>query len=76
MHAVSNWNLTVQSTPKALICVNSVEDVCAAVKDPKLVSPVLAVGSLHSVNACITSTGTILNVSGELRVCICLVRTD
>lgn len=67
-HVVTNWNLTENSAPQFVVHANSIEQVCAAVKDPKFVSPVLAVGSIHSVNKCITNTGTILNVSGELHV--------
>lgn len=62
---LSNWNLTEETLPDLYVAANSVEDVCAVVKDSiTYPSPVLAVGSMHSVNGCITNTGTILNMSG------------
>jgi hypothetical protein len=64
---VFNWNLTEETTPEKFLVAKSVEDVCAVVNNRVTYpSPVLAVGSMHSVNGCITNTGTILDMSGAL----------
>jgi FAD/FMN-containing dehydrogenase len=64
---LSNWNLTEETIPDKLVVAKSIEDVCAVVNDSiTYASPVLAVGSMHSVNGCITNTGTILDMSGGL----------
>lgn len=62
---LQNWNLTESTAPAVAAFANSTEDVCAVVADKAAYpSPVLAVGSMHSVNACVSNNGTILNVAG------------
>eukprot|EP00775_Hariotina_reticulata_P008748 gene8748-8928_t len=63
---VANWNLTQTSVPAVHVQVSSTEQVVQVCENvSKFPSPVLAVGSLHSVNSCLTNNGgTILNLSG------------
>ncbi|KAF8056371.1 hypothetical protein HT031_006370 [Scenedesmus sp. PABB004] len=64
--AVVNWGLTQSSTPAAVASADSAEAVAAVVRDAQTFpSPLLAVGSLHSVNGCVTCPGgTILHLKG------------
>jgi hypothetical protein len=62
---VSNWNHSVSSQPAVVVRAKSASDVCAAVKDAsRFPSPLLAVGSRHTVTGAISNSGgTVVDVS-------------
>lgn len=63
--ALENWGKTQKTVPAVLVNARSVEDVVEAVRNPANPTPVLAVGSMHSVTECLVNDGgTIINVSG------------
>lgn len=68
---LSNWNVTYHTKPAVVVAAKTVEDVCRVVGDSATYpTPVLPVGSMHSVNECIINDGgTLINVSGA-RTCL------
>lgn len=53
-----NWNLSEQTVPAVFVQATSYEQVQHVVASPhNFPGPVLAVGAMHSVTACITNTG-------------------
>jgi hypothetical protein len=63
---VSNWALTQESTPAVVVQAAAVQDVVQAVKSEACPTPLLAVGSVHSVTEIVCNQGgTIVSVAGE-----------
>jgi len=60
-----NWNHCIASRPAVVVRAMSAEDVCAAVRDAaRFPSPVLAVGSAHSVTGVLRNDGgTVVDMS-------------
>lgn len=59
---VTNWNATATCDPAREITPSSLEELVSVVKNPAYPSPVRAVGSLHSLNPCMTTDGTVVQM--------------
>jgi L-gulonolactone oxidase len=62
---VTNWNSTATCDPARELTPTSLADLIDIVKDTHAMScpsPVRAVGSLHSLNRCFTTTGTLVHM--------------
>jgi len=57
---ISNWNGSARFTPAAVVAPRNVSELIGVVTDPRLPSPLRAVGELHSLNASITTDGTVV----------------
>ena len=56
-----NWNDSARCTPAELVAPRNVQELVDVVQDTNLYpSPVRAVGELHSLNECFTTTGTLV----------------
>src|SRR5215831_18394219 len=59
--SVSNWNGSACCTPAEIVAPRNVDELADIVKNSYLYpSPLRAVGELHSLNECFTTTGTIV----------------
>src|SRR5215831_17038215 len=59
--SVSNWNGSACCTPAEIVAPRNVDELADIVKNTDLYpSPLRAVGELHSLNECFTTTGTIV----------------
>jgi FAD binding domain/D-arabinono-1,4-lactone oxidase len=58
---ISNWNGSACCTPAEIVAPRNVDELVDVVKNTYLYpSPLRAVGELHSLNECFTTTGTIV----------------
>ncbi len=70
---VTNWNATASCEPVADVTPASLDELIAIVRDvytkdgkkQSCPSPVRAIGSLHSLNPCFTTSGTIVHMKAE-----------
>ncbi len=70
---VTNWNRTASAEPAREVTPESLDELIGIVRDKftkrgvalPCPSPVRAVGSLHSLNACFTTTGTLVHMKAE-----------
>ena len=66
---LTNYDGSIQTTPRQLVYAETVADIQAVLKDSaKYPSPVRAMGSHHSLTPCAVSDGTIVNMSRMARV--------
>lgn len=62
---VTNWNATATCDPAREVTPSSLEELIAIVKNPAWPSPVRAVGSLHSLNPCAMTDGTLVHMKAS-----------
>lgn len=65
---ITNWNSTATCTPTRVVTPKSVEQLVEIVRDTDVESspsPLRAVGSLHSLNPCFTTTGTLVKMKAD-----------
>ncbi len=61
---VTNYDGSITASPQQLVYPQTVEDIQAILRDPVTYpSPVRAMGSYHSLTPCVSSDGTIINMS-------------
>ena len=66
---IVNYDGSIQTSPQQLVYPERVEDIQAVLRDTaRYPSPVRAMGSYHSLTPCVSSNGTILNMSRMNRV--------
>jgi FAD/FMN-containing dehydrogenase len=61
---VVNYDGSVAFSPQQIVCPASAADIQAVMRDPvKYPAPVRAMGSYHSLTACASTDGTIVNMT-------------
>jgi FAD/FMN-containing dehydrogenase len=64
-----NYDGNITSSPQQLVYPETVQDIQAILRDPAhFPSPVWAMGKLHSLTPCVSSDGTIVNLSKMTQV--------
>ena len=66
---IVNYDGSIRTSPQQLVYPETVDDIQAVLRDSvRYPSPVRAMGSYHSLTPCVSSDGTILNMSRMNRV--------
>jgi hypothetical protein len=68
-NTIVNYDGSITTTPKQLVFPQTVEEIQAVLRDPATYpSPVRAKGSYHSLTPCVSSDGTIVDMSHMTKV--------
>jgi FAD/FMN-containing dehydrogenase len=68
-YTIANYDGGITTSPQQLVYVETVEEIQALLKDSqRFPSPVRAMGSFHSLTPCVSSDGTIVNMSRMNRI--------
>src|SRR5215471_16870242 len=68
-HVITNYDGGITTSPKELVYPRTVEDIQSVLRDTaRFPSPVRAKGSYHSLTPCVSSDGTIIDMSGMTQI--------
>jgi FAD/FMN-containing dehydrogenase len=68
-NTIRNYDGSIETTPKQLVRPQTVEELQDILRHPdRYPSPVRAMGSYHSLTPCVSTTGTIVDMSGLKKI--------